>query len=242
MNGEIYSVKEKAYELNIPFNLLECDSQILAEIYSRQGTNGFANLHGMFAGYVYNNIDKSLVLVRDHFGQKPLYYYFKNNILLFSSHLNDILLLMSQLNLSSPSSNDYWFTRSVFPWLSFPNSPYQEINQLPAGSFLHVNNSYHEISKYYDVFNTVRQQIDSTGSATFSDLADIVKNDCASVFKHGEEPKSLIVSGGWDSSSIPFILHQQGIDLYGSLLFSLNLPGRSSSRIVPKLVDSLPLC
>ena len=241
MNGEIYSVNEKAYELNITFNLLEFDSQILAEIYSRQGTNGFANLHGMFAGYVYNNIDKSLVLVRDHFGQKPLYYYFKNNILLFSSHLNDILLLMSQLNLSSPSSNDYWFTRSVFPWLSFPNSPYQEINQLPAGSFLHVNNSYHEISKYYDVFNTVRQQIDSTGSATFSDLADIVKNDCASVFKHGEEPKSLIVSGGWDSSSIPFILHQQGIDLYGSLLFSLNLPGRSSSRIVPKLVDSLPL-
>ena len=45
MNGEIYSVKEKAYELNIPFNLLECDSQILAEIYSRQGTNGFCKSH-----------------------------------------------------------------------------------------------------------------------------------------------------------------------------------------------------
>lgn len=240
MNGEIYSVKEKASELNFPLGLLECDSQILAEIYSRQGLTGFANLHGMFAGYIYDCIDKSLVLFRDHFGQKPLYYYYNDDILLFSSHLNDILLLMSHLNLSNSPSNDYWFSRSVFPWLSFPNSPYQEINQLPAGSFLKVSNSYHEINQYYDVSKIVRQQIDSTGPVTFSDLADIVRHDCASVFNHGEEPKSLIVSGGWDSSSIPFILQQQNIDLSCSLLFSLNLPGRLSSQIVPTLADSLP--
>ena len=79
MNGEIYSVKEKAFELNLPLDLLECDSQILAETYSCQGLTGFANLHGMFAGYIYDNIDKSLVLVRDHFGQKPLYYYYNDD-------------------------------------------------------------------------------------------------------------------------------------------------------------------
>ena len=194
----------------------------------------------MFAGYIYDNIDKSLVLVRDHFGQKPLYYYCNDGILLFSSHLNDILLLMSQLNLSNTPSNDYWFSRSVFPWLSFPNSLYREINQIPAGSFLKVNNSSYEINKYYDVASVVSQQIDSTGSVCFPDLADIVRNDCASVFNHGKEPKSLIISGGWDSSSVPFILQQQNIDISSSQLFCLNLPGRLSSQIVPKLADFLP--
>ena len=240
MNGEIYSVTEKASELNFPVGLLDCDTQIFAETYSRQGTRGFANLHGMFAGYVYDNFNKTLVLVRDHFGQKPLYYYFKDQILLFSSHLNDILLLMSQLNLYHSPSNDYWFTRSVFPWLSFPNSPYQEINQLPAGSFLKVSNAHHEINKYFDVPKVVYNQLDSTGSAPFSDLADIVSHDCAAVFKHGEEPKSLIVSGGWDSSSIPFILQHQNIDISCSQLFCLDLVGRLSTQIVPKLAESLP--
>lgn len=240
INGEIYSVKDKASELNLPFGSLECDSQILAETYSRQGSSGFANLHGMFAGYVYDSVDKSLILIRDHFGQKPLYYYYKDDILLFSSHLNDILLLLSQLNLSSTHSNDYWFTRSVFPWLSFPNSPYQEINQLPAGSLLKVSKSHLTIKKYFDVVKNVCQHIDSSGSASVFDLADIVRKDCAAVFNHGREPKSLIVSGGWDSSSIPFILQQQKIDIHSSQLFCLNLPGRLSSQIVPELANFLP--
>ena len=241
MNGEIYSVKEKAFELNLSLDMLECDSQILAETYSCQGPTGFANLHGMFAGYIYDNIDKSVVLVRDHFGQKPLYYYYKDDILLFSSHLNDILLLMSQLNLSNTPSNDYWFSRSVFPWLSFPNSPYREINQLPAGSFLRVSNSSYEINKYYDIASVVSQQIESTGTVSFPDLADIVRSDCALVFNHGKEPKSLIISGGWDSSSIPFVLQQQNINISSSQLFCLNLPGRLSSQIVHKLADFLPV-
>ncbi len=239
MNGEIYSVRDKISELNLSIENIECDSQILAEIYSKQGLPGFVNLHGMFAGYIYDNLSKSLTLVRDHFGQKPLYYYHKDDILLFSSHLNDILLLISQLNLTLTPSSDYWFARSIFPWLSFPNSPYLEIDQLPAGSSLTVNYLSHKVIKYFDPSQMVGQKINTTGSASLSELADMLRLDCSSVFHHGEVSKSLIVSGGWDSTSIPFILQQQHIDISNSQLFSLELPGRLSSKALPKIMSSL---
>ena len=59
----------------------------------------FANLIWYVSvGYVYNNIDKSLVLVRDHFKPETAFTTILKIIFFcFSSHLNDILLLMSCL-------------------------------------------------------------------------------------------------------------------------------------------------
>ncbi len=93
IDGEIYNCNEiiknltnKGYKFK---NYTE--SEVIAYGYSEYGDLIFDKLNGAFSIAIYNNKRNELILVRDKFGNKPLFYYYSNNEFIFSSGLNDII-------------------------------------------------------------------------------------------------------------------------------------------------------
>ena len=66
------------------------DTEVIVEGLAAYGADFFKRLNGMFAIAAWDGIEKKIVLTRDRFGVKPLYYSFSNNTLLFASEIKAI--------------------------------------------------------------------------------------------------------------------------------------------------------
>ena len=75
-NGEIYNYRELREELLRDGHQLrtESDTEVLLELFAREGVEAFARLVGMFALAIRDEREKTVWLARDTYGIKPLYY------------------------------------------------------------------------------------------------------------------------------------------------------------------------
>ena len=90
-NGEIYNDLDIRRQIpNFSYKTgSDCES-ILA-VYSKYGLIGFNKLRGMYAFAIYDKKRKKIILGRDPFGIKPLYYFHKNKELIFSSEIKALI-------------------------------------------------------------------------------------------------------------------------------------------------------
>ena len=87
----------------------------------------------MFAFAIYDREEKSIFIARDWFGIKPLYYYVDEEKIFFASEIKAILpLLDKKLELDRQWVIDYF----ALKFIPAPNTIYQSIKKLPAGSRL----------------------------------------------------------------------------------------------------------
>src|SRR5918911_2578469 len=75
-NGEIYNYRELRKQLRALGHQFrtDCDAEVLLAVIAEWGCDGITRLNGMFAFAVWDNRERTLTLVRDHVGIKPLYY------------------------------------------------------------------------------------------------------------------------------------------------------------------------
>ena len=90
-NGEIYNdlelrnlLKDFKYKTN-------SDCETIIAVYKKYGIKGFEKLRGMFSFAIYDKTKKELILSRDSFGIKPLYFFQDNNNFIFSSEIKPII-------------------------------------------------------------------------------------------------------------------------------------------------------
>ena len=140
-NGEIYNHNELRIQLGIS-GKTSSDSETLLLLYRKYGV-GFLNyLDGMFAFAIYDRREKTIFIARDRAGKKPLYYYADGEKIVFASELNCIKgLLPLQMN----RENFYHYLRlgSFYKRLT----PYENVNELPAGSFILIDCTTLEIKE-----------------------------------------------------------------------------------------------
>ncbi len=89
-NGEIYNDPELRKNEQIYNYKTKSDSESILAVYKRFGTSGFQRLRGMYAFAIYSLKEDILILGRDPFGIKPLYFCCLNNGFLFSSEIQAI--------------------------------------------------------------------------------------------------------------------------------------------------------
>ncbi|MCZ7651583.1 MAG: asparagine synthase (glutamine-hydrolyzing) [Thermoanaerobaculia bacterium] len=88
-NGEIYNHRELRCELEaagVAFRTAS-DTEVLLQLAAREGLAGIGRLRGMYAFALWDEVEKSLLLARDPFGIKPLYYTAERGTLRFASQV-----------------------------------------------------------------------------------------------------------------------------------------------------------
>jgi asparagine synthase (glutamine-hydrolysing) len=134
-NGEIYNYRELRADLVRKGHSFRTqgDTEVLAHLYEERGPRFAEHLRGMFAVAVWDVKRRRLVLARDRFGIKPLYYRVTGESLSFASELKALLRQPDFSREIDPDAVDAFLTFSFVP---APLSIFREASKLPPGSVL----------------------------------------------------------------------------------------------------------
>jgi asparagine synthase (glutamine-hydrolysing) len=240
-NGEIYNfkaLKNKLIEQGISFKT-NSDTEVVLRLYEKEGISSFKKFDGMFAFSIFDKHLNKLFIVRDFFGEKPLYYYKDNNLFTWASELKSLKNNNLFIPIISSFSLNLFFKLSYIP---APYSIYQDVYKLLPGHFLELDlhsrdliiNSYKTESYNQNYFKDL--SFDAAISKTRELVFDSVKSRAISDVSVGS-----FLSGGVDSSIVSLCLSkiiQKPIDTF-SIGFKNKLFDESAkSDLVAKLIKS----
>jgi asparagine synthase (glutamine-hydrolysing) len=129
-NGEIYNYRELRRELERAGHSFRThgDTEVLLHLYEQHGTGFAERLRGMFAVAIWDAPHRRLVLARDRFGIKPLYYRDADGELAFASELR--ALPRGEIDLDALEAF------LAFNSIPAPLTIFREVRKLPAGHVL----------------------------------------------------------------------------------------------------------
>jgi asparagine synthase (glutamine-hydrolysing) len=201
-NGEIYNYKELREELERLGHSFrsQCDTEVLLAACAEWGTQALRRFVGMFAFALLDTKQRTVLLARDFFGIKPLYYSSQDGFFCFGSEIKALLTL----GLSSPEVN----AERLLLYLRYGMTDFgsqtllSQVQQVPPAHYLelHIDRATPEVPKCY-------WQPDDGGELdiSFDEAACQVRElFLRSVELHLRSDVSLgsALSGGIDSSSI----------------------------------------
>lgn len=208
-NGEIYNFLELRQKLEKKGYVFETrsDTEVLLYLYIEEGIECLRQLNGDFAFAIFDQKKQSLIVARDRFGIKPLYYTIQNHTLYFSSELKGLLPLLRQ---NPNMSNDALLLYLQLNYIPAPLTIYDNIYKLKPGHFIVFNASNNQIKPYYQLPQKIENGIDKAEAVkTFSNLlVQSVERRLIS-----DVPIGCFLSGGLDSSIISAIAKQFKPDL-----------------------------
>ena len=201
-NGEIYNYRKLRRELEsegITFRS-ECDTEVLLEALRRWGTAVLPRLVGMFAFAWLDLQRQRLLLVRDFFGIKPLYYTQIGNGLHFASELK-ALLLLPQLRRQADAHAVYQYLHhGVID--SSDQTLISGVKRVPASHYVEVpltDNGAIRAKRYWALDLTPRRELGFEESAEH--LRDLFR-ESVSLQLRSDVPLGSTLSGGIDSSAV----------------------------------------
>jgi len=200
-NGEIYNYRELRRELEGRGHRFSTasDTEVLAHLYEEHG-DGFAErLRGMFAIALWDSRKRRLLLARDRFGIKPLYYRVADRTLSFASELKAML--------EQPGFSRQIDPRAVAAYLTFNSIPapltiFAEARKLPAGTLLCWCDGEVEQTRYARPAPVAAERLRrGSGAQLAGELRETLRD---SVRAHlvADVPVGVLLSGGVDSAGI----------------------------------------
>src|SRR5215208_2850246 len=252
-NGELYNYPSLYQELAAKGHRFSTrtDTEVLVHLYEDHGEEMVARLQGMFAFALWDRTRRRLLLARDHFGQKPLFYTETGGQLTFASEIKALLADDASLAELSPRALDQYLTmRFVQP----PETFFSRVRQLPAAHYMMWENGRVRAQRYWDLTYGPKWTYSEAETLERIDtlLAETVKLHLLS-----DVPVGAFLSGGLDSTLIASYAAQT----LGSELrtFSMGIPYRDlnelpyaaavaarygtqhyAEEVTPSVVDDLP--
>lgn len=208
-NGEIYNyrtIKERLLsEKKVAAFRGTSDTEVLLEAIEHYGIREAIGMcKGMFGIAVYDKEEKTLYLLRDRVGEKPLYYGFVKGMFVFASDLGSIAEIDGFDNEINRGVLDIYFTHGYIP---APYSIYENINKLEPGCILTIRAPFEEphVEKYWSMRDVAKKGQTNlfTGSREEAsmELERLLKNSIQDQMV-ADVPVGAFLSAGIDSSTI----------------------------------------
>src|SRR5690348_5492196 len=206
-NGEIYNFPELKRELEGHGHLFRtnCDTEVIIHGYKQWGDDILNRLNGMFGLAIWDVCKKRLVLARDPFGIKLIYYRITEDSVYFGSEMRPIRAVMQEkAEVDTNSLNlflRYRFTPS-------PNTILKGVKKLAPGTKLTVQNGVCEVSRWYrfkpEPFTRAKSP-DEAREELLSIYKSAIKRQLIS-----DVPVGLLLSGGIDSGLLLALMNLNG--------------------------------
>jgi asparagine synthase (glutamine-hydrolysing) len=222
-NGELYNYRELRAELERDGHRFatQGDTEVLAHLYEEHGLAFVDRLRGMFAVALWDGHEQRLVLARDRYGIKPLYYREHSGELAFASELR--ALPRGEIDLDALEAF------LAFNSIPAPLTIFREIRKLPPGHILTWHDGRAELVRY------ARPAPVPTGEVRNDDEAELVEELRArlrdSVRAHlvSDVPVGVLLSGGIDSGALTALAAQESAEPVRT--FSIGFEERSFDEL-----------
>ncbi|MFL5403713.1 MAG: asparagine synthase (glutamine-hydrolyzing) [Gemmatimonadales bacterium] len=252
-NGELYNYPSLHEELVAKGHRFSTrtDTEVLVHLYEEHGEGLVARLRGMFAFALWDRTRRRLLLARDHFGQKPLFYTEAAGRLTFASEIKALLADDASLAELSPRALDQYLTmRFVHP----PETFFARVRQLPPAHFMVWENGRARVERYWDLTYGPKW---TYSEAETLERIDALLEETVKLHLLSDVPVGAFLSGGLDSTLIAsYAARTLGSELR---TFSMGIPYRDlnelpyaaavaakygtrhfAEEVTPSVVDDLP--
>lgn len=212
-NGEVYNYRELRTELEQLGHTFrtDTDTEVVLEAWKAWGTAAWKKCIGMFSLVIYDAKEEKLVLVRDAFGIKPLYYCLTNDALFFASEVPAIQALYpGKLTLNQHRAYSFL----VWSHYDFGDQTfYKEINQLLPAHGVTYDLKQRRLATPERWWWPA---IDENKNITFKEAAAQLRSmflQSVRLHLRSDVPLGVALSGGVDSSAVTCAIKQAEPDL-----------------------------
>lgn len=200
-NGEIYNyqgIKSELESMGISFRS-NCDTEVIINGYAAWGTRIIDKLHGMFAFAIWDQRTKSLLLVRDRLGMKPLYYYYNEsqNLFIFASEIKAIVQHPSVAKEVNPYALKSYLS---IGYTFAPQTMFKGIYKIPSASIMTFKPGHGapHVEHYWQIREVAGRHCKKDGREQIRSLVEnAVKKRMIS-----DVPLGAFLSGGVDSTLV----------------------------------------
>ena len=200
-NGEIYNagtLKEDLIARGHRFRT-SVDTEVLPFLYEEYGTDLCRHLDGMFAFAIWESRKRTLLLGRDRFGEKPLFYCDTGGEFVFASEIRALLRHPAVPRAIDPHALRRYLLHGFFP---APLTPVHGIKKLPAAHTLTLRRGEVEVKRFWDLADCYAMPRLRGRTA---DLAAELDDHLGGAIRRrskSDVPAGVFLSGGIDSTTI----------------------------------------
>lgn len=199
-NGEIFNYVELASELRLKGHSFKTksDTEVIVHAYEEWGTACFERFNGQWGLALWDRNKRHIILSRDRFGIRPLYYTQYNHTLLFASEIKSLFAYKGTAREFDPSGLSEVFTF----WSPIaPRTIFKGIRELKPGYFAVVSNKGFSSKPYWAIqFPAADHDDPSTEDENAALLRDHLIHASRLRFTRSDVPVGAYLSGGIDSS------------------------------------------
>jgi len=200
-NGEIYNYRELMDELRGRGHTFSThsDTEVLVHLYEERGPAFVEALRGMFAIALWDARHGRLVLSRDRFGIKPLYYRVGGGAISFASELK---ALLRQPGFPREIDSEALEAFLAFNSIPAPLTIFKEARKLPAGHTLVMERGEATISRYARPTPAAADEVRTEGDDALAEELRERLRDSVRAHLVSDVPVGVLLSGGVDSAAL----------------------------------------
>lgn len=199
-NGEIYNyleIKNDLINLGVNFKT-QSDTEVILKAYEIHGEKCFKLFNGMFSIAILDKNENELVLCRDRLGVKPLYLYYEESRIFFSSEIKTFLRIPSfKKSIDYQSIHNYL----KFNYIPMPDTIFASVKHIEPGTYKKFSTLSLESKtfKYWDIHNIKEEKKEES---EIIERLDEVLNDAIRIRLRSDVEIGAFLSGGLDSSLV----------------------------------------
>ncbi|HEX8171866.1 MAG TPA: asparagine synthase (glutamine-hydrolyzing) [Thermoanaerobaculia bacterium] len=212
-NGEIYNYAELREELTrdgVSF-VSHSDTEVLLALYEREGVTMFGKLRGMFALALWDGAKRQLLLARDPYGIKPLYYADDGATVRIASQVKALVAGGRVSKQFDPAAAAGFFLRGTVPE---PFTMYRGIRALPAGCYALIDRyGFQAPVQYFSIATTLKDAVEHGREVSDDERLAIVHDALLESVRYhmvADVPVGAFLSAGIDSSAIVALAKESG--------------------------------
>ncbi len=202
-NGEIYNYKELKFHISNSYRFKSnSDTEVLFYLLIEYGIDALSMLDGMFSIVFWDNEKQELLMARDRFGVKPLYYHLSDDGLILASELKTIHEIIN-CRLPELSTWASYYTMGLYG--TGNDTFWRGIKTMKAGHYLLYSRGICVEKEWYSFYNRTMELMNSDEFINRSDqehinfYGELLDRSIKRRFR-ADVPVGFNVSGGLDSS------------------------------------------
>jgi asparagine synthase (glutamine-hydrolysing) len=206
-NGEIFNYKELSNDISKKGIKLKThsDTEVLVQLYALYGADCLKYLNGQFSFCIWDKKKQEMFFARDRVGIRPLFYWVQKGAFAFCSEIKGLFTLSKIEKAIRPQSLAQIFTF----WTTLtPDTPFENIYELPPGHHMKVNAAGIKIEKYWSLnFSSEGNTQHNNFNTAVEEFRELI-TDATKIRLRADVPVAAYLSGGLDSSVTTGLIHK----------------------------------